>query len=219
MTILAVLLIWVLIGAILGLYEARRGHWHWIWFLYVVLGPFSLNLSRLITRNEQFSRPIELEVGSPAPHGGARILVGVDGSADALEAVSRAVEVFGVQLGAMTLAMVVEFEINEPVSGVTTDQEPWREECETVLREARSVVIDRTDLAPSTVLLSGNPADALRSYAENEEFDCIVVGSRGKGLSKLLLGSCATKLVKGSTVPTLVMPAMRGAGRTSHRHV
>lgn len=220
MMILAALLAWVGVGAVLGIYEARRGHWRWIWVLYVLAGPFALNLSRLIEENERLSRPIPLDAQTGGHRAGLRILAGVDGSVDSLDAVRAAVDLLGSRGGDITLAMVVQFEIHESRTGSPADEEPWRDGATAVLHEARTVVADGAGFEPSTVLLSGAPADALVKHAEALGFDVIVVGRRGRGLSRFLLGSCASRLAKQAGVPTLIVPptsppgSRRSVGRT-----
>lgn len=206
MMIVVALLVWVTIGAGLGLYQARRGHWRWIWLLYAVAGPFALNLVRLVEENERLSQPIPLEAQTGGPRPGLRVLAGVDGSIEALDAVRSALDLLGHRSGDVTLAMVVQYEINEVGSADAALAEPWRDGCTAVLEEARSVIAGRAGFQPSTVLLSGAPAETLRRYARSEAFDLIVVGRRGKGLSRFLLGSCASQLVKQASVPTLIVP-------------
>lgn len=56
-----------------------------------------------------------------------------------------------------------------------------------------------------TVHVNGFPADAIVETAKTRECDLIVMASHGRrGLSKLLLGSQATRVLTLSTVPVLV---------------
>ena len=64
MIIVAFLLGWLAIGFALGLYEARRGHWRWLWLLGAIAGPFAIPLSRQIEENEDLARPIPVAGGS-----------------------------------------------------------------------------------------------------------------------------------------------------------
>ncbi len=57
------------------------------------------------------------------------------------------------------------------------------------------------------VMLSGSPASALLNFAEKEDADLIVAGTRGAGLmQRLLLGSVATRLMRHSTRSLLIVP-------------
>ena len=58
---------------------------------------------------------------------------------------------------------------------------------------------------PDCVLLTGEPSQALREHAGKEGFDLIVVGSRGRGASRALLGSVATRLAGSGSVPVLIV--------------
>ena len=56
-------------------------------------------------------------------------------------------------------------------------------------------------------LLSGDPASALLHELKQGSHDLVVVGSHGRtGLSHLLIGSVAEKLVRLSPVPVLIVP-------------
>jgi universal stress protein A len=69
----------------------------------------------------------------------------------------------------------------------------------------------RLELAPttkiSTRLLAGNPAAVLLEELAAGKHDLLVIGTHGRtGLSHLLLGSVAEKLVRLSPVPVLTVP-------------
>ncbi|MFB6177175.1 MAG: universal stress protein, partial [Halobaculum sp.] len=52
----------------------------------------------------------------------------------------------------------------------------------------------------------GRPASAIVEYAETNEVDHLVLGSHGRtGVSRLLLGSNAEKVVRRSPVPVTVV--------------
>jgi nucleotide-binding universal stress UspA family protein len=56
-------------------------------------------------------------------------------------------------------------------------------------------------------LLSGDPASELLHEVERGGYDLVVVGTHGRsGVSRLLLGSIAEKLVRHATVPVLTVP-------------
>jgi universal stress protein A len=56
-------------------------------------------------------------------------------------------------------------------------------------------------------LLSGDPASSLLHELKQGNYDLVVVGSHGRtGLSHVLLGSVAEKLVRLSPVPVLTVP-------------
>jgi len=63
---------------------------------------------------------------------------------------------------------------------------------------------------PELLLLAGRPAEALQRLAVERGYDLLVVGTRGTGLSKVLLGSTATALAAHTKLP--VMLAGGGGG-------
>ena len=82
---------------------------------------------------------------------------------------------------------------------------------------------DRRDLMTRAVVLeSSDPADAIVNYATNVGVDLIVMGTHGRtGVSHLLMGSVAEKVVRHAPCPVLtvrqhaqafVLPDSRPAG-------
>jgi nucleotide-binding universal stress UspA family protein len=74
---------------------------------------------------------------------------------------------------------------------------------------AAAVTTLETDygIVAGSVILAGVPAEALERHAVEEGYEVLVIGCRGKGLSKLVLGSCATRLACKSSVPVMIIPA------------
>ncbi|MFW5906314.1 MAG: universal stress protein [Desulfobia sp.] len=57
-----------------------------------------------------------------------------------------------------------------------------------------------------TKVLSGDAAETILTYAEEEGIDLIVMGTHGyKGLEKVLFGSVAEKVVKAANCPVLTI--------------
>ena len=58
-----------------------------------------------------------------------------------------------------------------------------------------------------TKVAIGYPAEAILKSADESQMDAIVIGSKGRtGLSKILLGSVAEKVVRNSKIPVVVVP-------------
>jgi nucleotide-binding universal stress UspA family protein len=53
------------------------------------------------------------------------------------------------------------------------------------------------------IILSGRPADALTEHALRDGYQLLVVGRRGRGASKAILGSTAAQLAS-APIPVLV---------------
>jgi nucleotide-binding universal stress UspA family protein len=63
-----------------------------------------------------------------------------------------------------------------------------------------------------TEILTGNPAEEIIKYARTHKVDLIIMSSHGRsGLSRLVFGSVAEKIVRNSTVPVLIKPAVHKA--------
>ncbi|RDY70062.1 universal stress protein [Halobacillus trueperi] len=56
------------------------------------------------------------------------------------------------------------------------------------------------------IILHGEPAEVLTDYANEHDYDCVVIGSRGRNkLQTLILGSVSHKLVKYIQKPVIVV--------------
>ncbi|MET0284680.1 MAG: universal stress protein [Polyangiales bacterium] len=63
-----------------------------------------------------------------------------------------------------------------------------------------------TGLPVSTMLLRGAPHEAIVSTADSEHVDMIVMGTHGRrGLSHMLLGSVAERVVRSAKVPVMTL--------------
>lgn len=72
---------------------------------------------------------------------------------------------------------------------------------DSVVREAEDAGLDVVE-----DVLEGTPHERLLEYARRNEIDAIVIGTHGKsGLSRVLLGSTAEKVVRESPVPVLTV--------------
>ncbi len=207
MGIITLVIAWFLIGALLGIRESRRGHWHWLWVLGAMAGPFAIPLYRQIEQNERLSKPITLRSGTRQGHPGIRVLAGIDGSEASVLAARQAADLLGARLGDLTLAAVADFEISEtlppePQPGDTRDVA-----YATALADAARQLDRWLSFEPATVLLVGRPATALVEHATREHFDLIAVGTSGHGITKRVLGSCASQLTHETSIPVLLLPS------------
>jgi nucleotide-binding universal stress UspA family protein len=141
------------------------------------------------------------------------VLVAYDGSAQAQSALDRAADLVRTTPGArLTIAHV--YQIPNFVVGEAIVVAPVRMELEELsdserlLEEAKA----RTPGLPNTAsaLLQGDPAQALLKYADDQDADLIVIGSRGFGtLKELFLGSVSHYVVQHAEIPVLVIKAPR----------
>jgi nucleotide-binding universal stress UspA family protein len=163
-----------------------------------------------------FVRPDIEEKAPPDPF--RRVLIPLDGSELAEQAIGPALDVAGRDQVNYTLVRVVEpyMALDSALRRV-----PVLEHEETRRREeeARAYLAAMADrLAPEThvstqVMLGDHPAATLMVMAEERPFDLIAISTHGRGgINRLLLGSVADKVLRASHCPVLVV---RPAGSTS----
>jgi nucleotide-binding universal stress UspA family protein len=191
-----VALAWALFGVSMALAMGRRGHQPFMWLvLAIVFGPLVLPLAASALRHDRPSLFERLSRGRPGT-GGVDVLAGIDGSPEAESALRSMIEMLGPRLGRLTLAAVVDYDI---AVGSRLAEESGRAEGDLV-RTAND-----TGLRPETVLLSGRPAEVLRKHAVEGGYEVIVIGRRGHGASRVLLGSVASELARGGDVAVLIV--------------
>jgi nucleotide-binding universal stress UspA family protein len=199
--------IWIGIGLLLALVMGRHGHDPFAWWLLgTLLGPLALPLA-LSAERRQAERAQQLRIGVPG-RGPVDVLVGLDGSPEAGAALLTVLDLLGPQLGRLTLATVIDLDASA--------------EHDRAKDQARAELLRRADQIrmrlwspsqdpdehgrplPDLILLPGQPAEALQPLAAEGAYDLVVVGVRGSGLSKVLLGSTATTLAAQAKVPVLL---------------
>lgn len=196
--LVSVSIVWLVIGVISSIVLGRRGHDPFRWGLFgAVFGPLVIPMALAEMRREH--RPAHVAPGGARGAGPVDVLIGVDGSAEADEAFAAALRIFGPQLGRVAIAGVTYFDAESSLAGRRANAE-----LSALLASYAERVGQHLDHDADAVLLEGNPADALRSYALAESFDIVVVGRRGRGASTALLGSVAIALAGGSGVPVLI---------------
>jgi nucleotide-binding universal stress UspA family protein len=139
-----------------------------------------------------------------------RILLSLDGSAMAEQALPHAItqaQCCGAEL--ILLRVVEPFPY---VPGMSlTDVATIRERTEEWARnyfERISAELERLGIPVETILVEGRPGPTIIQYAEENQVDLLVLCSRGRsGLSRWLLGSVADRVVRGATVPVLLVHA------------
>jgi nucleotide-binding universal stress UspA family protein len=188
--------VWLTVGVTLAVVMGRRGHGAFEWFLLgAILGPIALPLAWTRVRDERHPQTRELAEGV-AGAGIVDVLVGIDGSRESEAALVSAVELLGPRIGRLTLASVTEFDDTSAQA-----QENARRAVEALERSAHSVGVPE----PGMVLLTGRPSDALTRQAVEGGYQLIVVGRRGRGATKAVLGSTATRIANRTHLPVLVV--------------
>lgn len=151
------------------------------------------------------------------------VLIPLDGSAYAEQAIAPALEVIGRTDVHYTLARVVE-----PFSSfdaVTLQHTPAWEHDETRLRESEAKDylaavaqgMQSDDLHVMTrVFIAEHPALALVDAACEDEYDLIALATHGRGgFRRMLVGSVADKILRASTCPILIVRPQDAAADTA----
>ncbi len=192
----ATLAVWLLGGLAGYYYLYRHGHPSGVWLLGgLILGPFSLPV--FMERVEKSSHVL-VEHGA-SRSGNRKVVVGLDGSPSSQEALRVAEQLVVPGTCCLILCEVVDYDTEtDPRSNAAAEASARLEKVAAGV-SADNVVVE---------VLAGRPAQALAEAAETHDADIVVVGSRGRGLSRRLLGSVSEDLLKVSRRPVLV----------AHRH-
>jgi nucleotide-binding universal stress UspA family protein len=136
------------------------------------------------------------------------ILIAVDGSPSAREAVDFGLELAADQHATATFVYVVQAVDVLPAGGfgitVSVPHEPTAKD--TAALDAAREQAEEAGVNVHTRLLRGDPADEIVAYADTIDADLIVVGSRGHGaLASALLGSVSRGILREARRPVLVV--------------
>jgi nucleotide-binding universal stress UspA family protein len=140
-----------------------------------------------------------------------RLLIATDGSDLAGKAVAA-----GLALAKGLDAQVVVFTATEPWTAMVSGEgfafdfpvEEYEKDCaeraEQILKQVRGDA-DRLGLGCETMHANGFPAESILDAAKTKNCDLIVMASHGRrGISRLLLGSQAMRVVTLSNIPVLI---------------
>ena len=138
-----------------------------------------------------------------------KILVAMDGSDPAFKAMGVAAELARGLKARLTLAYVrsvpLAFPAELPATGFDAFEE---EERRWAIKMLKNTEVRATELGVTvdTIALSGSPAEELADYAASENYDLVVIGSRGRGaVARVLVGSVADRLVHICKRPVVVV--------------
>ncbi len=138
-----------------------------------------------------------------------KILLAVDGSESAQRAVAHMIKRASAVKDEYGILLVnVQYPLHGSISTFVNAaqlKQYHHEEGMKVLTPVRQM-LDAAGLAYSFHLFVGEPADVIARYAREQGCDEIVIGTRGlSGISSLLVGSVATKVIHLADVPVLLV--------------
>jgi len=141
-----------------------------------------------------------------------KILVPVDFASHSSEAIRRAVDLAQHYSASLTLIYVYEpldYALPEGYALYTPEQvgrlmEEFRERLHRTAREVEAMGIGPVE----SHVLNGSAAIEIVDFAKEQAFDLIVMGTHGrKGLSHLLMGSVAERVLRTAHCPVLTVKA------------
>jgi nucleotide-binding universal stress UspA family protein len=137
-----------------------------------------------------------------------RILLPVDGSDHSMRSAKEALKIAIVSKGcSVELVFVADFAKTK--SEILHSQ--TKEELELIRRKKFvpfEELFESNHIDYKVVILHGEPAASIIEYANQGDFDLLVIGSKGKGnitLQDMVLGSVSHKVVKRVNSPVLVV--------------
>lgn len=202
--IVTLAVLWPLTGVLSGVLMVRRGY-DPLWILVALpLGllflPIALERIRRHPGVARFGSTGELPRRTDQS-AGTRVLVALDGSEYANQALQTALQLFGQSCVQMVLAEVVSYDAAEAPSTAAVDAVAER-----LAEEAAGVTIAGV---VHTEVLTGPPGPALCRFAEQQDMDLLVVGRRGRGRTTGLMGSVSNHIIEHSPVPVLLIEPRR----------
>ena len=137
-----------------------------------------------------------------------KILVPVDGSDNSYKALEAAL-VLSEKLGSNISVVNVMEQV--PITHIESEKllnellEAYKKENQEILSKC-SDIAHQKGITIKTVLLQGNPAPVILDYSKKENFDLVIMGSRGMGKFKeLILGSVSSKIVHHSSCAIMII--------------
>ena len=134
------------------------------------------------------------------------ILLAVDGPEHSLRATNEAIKM-ATMMSDCTIEVVYVVDYSKSKDQVLHSQ--GKEELERSRRKKLISIEEQlksSHLSYRLKLLNGDPGPAIVDYANNENFDLVVIGSRGlNSLQEMVIGSVSHKVVKRVNCPVLIV--------------
>jgi nucleotide-binding universal stress UspA family protein len=153
-------------------------------------------------------RPHEPALGFIPEPAAAKVMVRLDGSALAEQALEPALELARLAEGGCTLLRVVEIHSSLPDSPPGSPGRPGEvhaEEARAYLEHIAGRLRHRGEVVQTRVVVGRGTAETILEQARGLGTELIAQGTHGRGgVRRLLLGSVADKVVRGAAIPVLV---------------
>jgi nucleotide-binding universal stress UspA family protein len=135
-----------------------------------------------------------------------RIVVGVDGSANARRALAWSMDL-AAALGAEIVAVHSVGLLAHPHPGETVPAASVHGEIEHLFETEWTAPLSASGLPSRRVLRDGTPVQVIIDVADEVQADLIVLGSRGVGgFPEQLLGSTSHQVAEHTAIPVVIIP-------------
>ncbi|SDP63342.1 universal stress protein [Halobacillus aidingensis] len=136
----------------------------------------------------------------------SRILLASDGSAHAERAAENAAHLAEGKNGSIVTILY-------SVDGSTSKSDVLKEECKEALLQKRRAklaateeILKEREIDYVVKIIKGDPGPSIVKYANENQVDVVVIGSRGlNGLQEMVLGSVSHKVAKRAHCPVLIV--------------
>lgn len=140
------------------------------------------------------------------------ILLATDFSNGSDRALDQAVQIAKLMGARVALAHVIEPAIDFPMATAYSDMDGGYYASVDLALEARAAKIEKLGVRCMTKILEGPVTSELTRWARELGASMIILGTHGRtGLSHVLLGSVAEKVVRHAACPVLTVPCARNA--------
>ncbi|SER42424.1 Nucleotide-binding universal stress protein, UspA family [Gracilibacillus ureilyticus] len=134
-----------------------------------------------------------------------KILLAADGSDHSIRAASHAINLAKLNDGQIDVVYAVDGKTSKEDVLHGIDKYEVKKERETKLKPIVDL-LEEKHIAYTTKFLHGEPGPAIVEYANNDNYDCVVVGSRGLNkVQTMILGSVSHKIAKRVFCPVLIV--------------
>lgn len=133
-----------------------------------------------------------------------QILLAVDGSENAIRATEYAVELGKLSGGKIDLINVIDFD--EARSEMIQTRQSEVVESRRQRYQPAVDLLEENGLKNEVFVFYGNPGTVIVDHATENDYDVILIGSRGLNkLQEMVLGSVSNRVVQKATCPVLVV--------------
>lgn len=140
------------------------------------------------------------------------ILVATDFSSGSDTALDQAIQIAKATNARVALVHVIEPAIEFPMGAAYSDMDGGYYASVDLALSARAGKVEKAGLRCMTKILEGPVTSELTRWARELGASMIILGTHGRtGLSHVLLGSVAEKVVRHATCPVLTVPFARKA--------